>query len=261
MCRCILQKKQIEFLHKVDVSVHDLERLSNEAKILLLATCQAVSEVNVFLKMYLSISHERTKYTEINAINNAHRHIIIRNMTSKLFEYHEFLGQMKDSDLSDDAELSKAISDVLDGWTKLKNSDGYKVVRSLRHEATFHYSADAFRKSLKHLDSRGDMYLLFHEMQGNDIHPIGVELVFVSRLRRMVGRDARDEIVLRRYEAWHGWSLEALSWLRSCLEEFWLTLFFEPIGKSGKKMMFWLDSEYVGDLRRVKMPVFHRTED
>lgn len=141
----------------------------------------------------------------------------------------------------------------------LKADEIYRLVQSIRNEATSHTTMSAARKNLKFMSDDADCSLYMHDLNGNSFFPMGEELMFAARLDRHAGFGASPEEKITLLEKWKDWNLAANSWLGEVHVNFTLKTTFEDKNKiPAYRHPYWIPPAMVGQSDDRKTPLFIR---
>jgi hypothetical protein len=257
----VREYRAIEFFSELDLKWHHLDEMNDDQKSALAVICFAVSEVNALSRMYLFAHHELSGFPAIDFAIMTQVHSVLRNWSAKLFEMSEFLSFRDKDNRTTDKQLIRLGSAALDAFKKLKDDEGYRVARALRHEATNHYLLGPVRKNLPFVSDRANCTFFLHKQRGNSIYPLGDEVLFAGRLNREGAKFDTTSEKKQAYDKWFDWNLKATDWLHDVHLDFFRE-FIGPIAKKHRLRLrlrdYWIDPILVSDRDSPKIPVVFR---
>ncbi|WP_172294001.1 hypothetical protein [Pseudoruegeria sp. HB172150] len=251
---------QIEFLYEYRISKSQFDQLKDHEKVLVAMSCFAITEINVFSRVYIFASPPEIGAEVIDRLNFIQRFIVLRTWSAKIFEFFSFIEKIvPKSDWG--AEFRELISSAQEEFSRIRSQDKYSVVRLIRHEVTNHYSYDAAMKNMKHVADGAEIAFHLHTMDGNCWYPLGEEVMFSGRLNRHTSNRATVEERLNISSEWMEWNLEATRAVRdfhgNVLTELILKKFPD---KKAQKKMYWLPQSHVAAISSTYVPIVARKE-
>jgi len=249
--------KAILKLDEYLVSKSDLDGLSDDQQAAFAVLCFAVSELNSLARMYLFSSQKLNEQGEIIAALAIQSNLLIRTISSKLFEIREFLEFKGKYNKTSDSKLLEFGKNATQRFAAIGEGVGYDFAVKLRHEASFHYHLKPARKRLKWVSSDALRSLYLHKLKGNSFYPFGEEALFIGLINESIS--SLDEVPKAQelIEAWANWSTSASGLVNELFDEFVTNfiLSLNPDRKSFEKV-YWVDPELIGTLVSTKTPAF-----
>jgi hypothetical protein len=260
--RAAMAYSKLEYIYKIRITQDDIASLPEDQAACLGVLSFAASESNVLRRTYLHASHDNQNDTTLDSGLFVQRFTLLRIMSAKLFEIEEFLRfEGKNNRTADQTVLSLAEA-ALSDFEKLKDSDGYRVARKMRHEATNHYSFKAAKRNLKHLPKDANCSLFLHEKNGNSYYPFGEELMFMAGVSAFVGGGKTTEDKLELFRTWFDWTKDAGAWLDRVNYDFHRKIVLSRFpDKVARQEVKWLSPQLAASHEAAKIPLFLRSED
>jgi len=257
-----LKNKALVHLEEFQVSWNVLRQLPEDHLAAVAVLSYAVSETNALLRIYLSQAHEHVGQKALDSASNIQRFIIIRNLSSRLFEAENFITSLASKDDESQNVVSRLAKDSSIRFSELRSGEGYFVARDIRHEATAHYSFSAAKKNLRRVHKGADCNMYLHRLNGNCFYPFGEEVMFHARLNRrwekIQTKEERDSF----FSSWLDWTLEANAWLDRTHAEFTNELIFKALGRNQtRKATYSAPLEFSGHAADRLTPVFLQETD
>jgi len=254
--------KALEKLVEFPVRWSDLDGLTTDQKAFLAIVSYAASEFNILRRLYLFASHETTdEDQDILFGTTMQRLVVLRTWSAKLFELSQTVEKLSKENGTSDLVVQRVAKSAWKSFEDTKLTDGYKIARNVRHEATNHYSMDAAKRNLPFVPSHANCGLFMHEKDGNSFYPMGEEVMFMGRMNRSGSSLKTDEERAEQLNLWARWNLDATRWSRELQRSIDTELLFDHMpGRSGKQKVYWFDPELVGGLTGRRVPLFLRTE-
>lgn len=253
------EKTAIVHLTQYPISVNEFSALSKDQQAGLAIVSYAVSESNVFAKLFIAAAHDPVDEAVIDSSIAMQQFTILRAWSAKLFEVEAFLclgGKKKESE---DVLLLKIAAECLNEFSVLRQHEGYPITRDLRNEATSHYSFSSARKNLEHLSQSFDASMYLNEQTGNSFYPLGEEVMFVGRINRRAANLTDKAERMKILESWMNWNIQANQWLVSCHNKFVRQLLFDRFeNKYARKRVFWVPPALSLTKEEAKVPIFYR---
>lgn len=221
----------------------------------------AMNEVNVIQKFYISISHEYQGIEVVDGALNIHKFFLLRTWSSKLFEVQNFLTLGGKKKKTEDRKLLRLANQALDEFKPLRTGDSFELVRFLRNEVSNHFSFKSAKDNLAYVRATADFNFYTHEVGGNDLYPMGEEVLFQARLSRkwanFASQGKKNKLLLE----WLNWNLKANKWLQETHFSFHKSLLFKPLNNiKFKNVNYKLPNKFVGDIGRNKLPIFYEID-
>ena len=254
-----MQNKKIEFLYEYVVPFEDFKKLDENSQSLIAISCYAVTEINVFAKLYIFGALELLGDDPLEVMNMIQRLTILRSWAAKLFEFHDCIKTLRAS--GTDAEAISAIkSKALCDFDQLTDGVGRSLAKIIRNEATSHYSLKAAKKNLSHIAGKAKLSMLAHEMTGNSMYPLGEEVMFAGRLNRY--GQSRTEGKETLVDDWMNHNLKVTEWVRvtheSVVKNLLLARFPE---RRFRQRMHYIRDDSAAEIGSLFVPIFARKRD
>jgi len=245
-------------LAEYELTWSELESLPKDHIALFSVLSYALSEINVFRKLYVSVAHPYIQVQTIDSANNINKFALLRTWGSKLFEIAECLRVIHKKNETSDVTLLELAQSASTQFEPLRQGEGMQVARYIRNEAAHHYSFSSARENLGHVSYEGDFNFYTHDVGANDFFPIGEEVLFHGRLNRKwkstPSKADRDAL----FGKWLDWNLDATEWLHETHAKAAFELIFSPLGRSEfKEKPYRVPENFVGDVSRNRMPIFY----
>jgi hypothetical protein len=241
------------------VSNEELAGLTEDQRAAFAVLCFAISELNFLSKMFRYSGHSDQEKDEIIAAWGIQSHILIRTISSKLFELREFFKFTGNNNRTSDPYLEKLRKRANEKFREIDKHEGLKLAKSIRHEASFHYRLGAAKKRLAsvHGDCIKSLYL--HELGVNSFYPYGEEDLFIGLINEIAGSVEDKAKAKRVIEAWGEWSRQSASAFNELLSEFVEELIVKRRpAKRPLEKMYWVEPSLVGEVEKTKLPAFVR---
>lgn len=249
--------KALVHLEEYHLSWDELKTLPEDHLAAVAVLSYAVSETNALLRIYLSQDHAYVEKKAINSASNIQRFVIIRSISSRLFELEAFLKEITGQDESKKDQLRLLGRAALVGFNKLKNSEEYELARTIRHDATNHYSFSSAKKNLMRVHKGADCNMYMHRMNGNCFYPFGEEVMFHARLNRRWANISSKKERDQKFKKWLDWTLKMKSWLDEVHANFTDELVFKPLGRNSvRKEVYWVQQNFVSKAKDKLTPIF-----
>lgn len=249
--------KAVVQLYELRLSPSDLREASDEAVAMIAVFSYAVSELNSFLRLYISSLHEGCQPPLDHAVA-IQKISLMRVISSKLFEFVEFLRfpKLSPTDPSLRAFSAKMCAD----FNSLGTRAGFETARRIRNEATSHYSFGAALKNVKHVSDRANFNMYMHRNQGNCFYPLGEEVMFMGAMNRyghsIRSAAEREEL----FRIWFEWCSECYGWLSRGMSELLNLILPPPVkGRALRQKTYFVPLEIVGTHSSPRAPVFFKT--
>lgn len=253
-----MANKKIEFLSKFKLTADEFKSLDKETRAVVALSCFAVTELNIFSKIYIFGAPEIDDQTDIDIINYIQRHSILRTWGAKIFEFQEFIKEI-DPTGADKDELQRIKSNALASFSELKKAGGYELARTLRHETANHFSLKAARKNVDFVSTNANLSMLLHEIDGNSSFPLGEEVMFAAKLNRYTSNLADESKRVAILDEWMNFNLAASSWLRNVHFEIIDKLILRKLGKKiAGSQIYYLSGDSVAEIGEMCLPLFVR---
>lgn len=257
----MVENKALVKLAQYRITSSDLDKLTQDQKAAYAVLCYSISEINALQRMYLCSGPDLPEAPELVAAVAMQRNLLIRVLSSKLFELREFLkfegkyNRTKDSALTD---FGKSFEDRL---SALDDCEGFRFAKRLRNEGSFHYHLKPTRARLEwvHPSAQSSMYI--SKAQGSNFFPYGEEVLYEGLLNEFIG-SMDDEVAARELlESWAEWSMSFIREANKLFTEFFLR-FIEPASSTqyAREKVYWVSPEVVSEIGGVCIPAFLRTD-
>ncbi len=253
-----MSKKALQKQFEYPLTWKDLAVLPPEQLALLSLANFAATELNILQRIYIQTAHNLTQDAALDVAIAAQRYVVLRTWSAKLFEFAAMFEDLLKQKLKDDRTLELA-KEAVELFEALKKSDGYAIVRNVRHEASNHYSFSAALKNLSHVPDHANCNMYLNKLDGNSYYPMGEEVMFVGRLNRHGASIKTEEEKQQLLGLWHDWNLEANGWLRNIHER----IFSEIVSarfpdRFAREKLYWFDPSLAGDMVPPSIPIFLR---
>lgn len=238
----------------------DLKSLPNDHAAALGLVSYAVGEICVLFRLYASSPDPSGDIDDdVQVAILTQKLVLMRAISSKLFEFVDFIEQKETFHQTDDEVLRQLFVSTRQSFANMSNGIGYKIARNVRHEATYHYSLKATRKNLSLDLSSSNLDLFPNEPFGNAFYPFGESAVFMLSLKRQLNKLGSEESEQSAIDEWFTWVLGGVNWLRECHTAFLETLIFaHHPGRQAIESVHWVDPRIVGKAGEPTAPVFVR---
>lgn len=235
--------------HELPLKKGDLSTICEDRVALFALTSYAVTELNVFARLMISVMHEVERDDAINMATFIQQSCVLRIWTLKLFEFHDCLEKLSRGVGTSDSkviELAKKAITSFDSEPKLHSS--FKLARNVRNETAGHYSFKAAKKNLSHVGNSGIASLFVNQKSGNSFYPFGEEVMFIGRLNRHGASLSDVSDKLKTTDKIFAWTKAANSWARQVhLEVFQILIAPSLGGKFKKRSVYWVKPKKVGE--------------
>ncbi|MFK7835149.1 MAG: hypothetical protein AB8B60_02915 [Sulfitobacter sp.] len=253
-----MNKKALQKQFEYPLTWKDLAVLPAEQLALLSLANFAAAELNILQRIYIQTAHNLTQDAALDVAIAAQRYVVLRTWSAKLFEFAAMFEGLLKQGLEDDTTLEMA-KEAVERFGALKESDGYAIVRNVRHEASNHYSFSAALKNLSHVPDHANCNMYMNKLDGNSYYPMGEEVMFVGRLNRHGASIKTEEEKQQLLVIWHDWNVEANEWLRKVHERIFskfVSVRFPD--RSAREKLYWFDPKLAGDMVPPSIPIFLR---
>ena len=213
-----------------------------------------VTELNVLQRIYLQADHREIESPIVEEITAIQRNLVMRTISSKLFEFVEFCDGVVRSCKS--VTLSNLVRASVERFRSLDETKGFEIARNLRHESANHYSFKAALKNLQFVDEDTNFDIYAGKLEGNTFFPFGERLMFNARMDRhfdSTGFSDTGEYL----DHWIAWMLGSASWARLLHKQAFEVLWMEahPTGKFEEESVR-LPEALVVSLDTASLPLF-----
>jgi len=256
----VSEKKSLVHLVEYPMTRRELSELSEDQQAVLAILSYAVSEANVFAKLYIAAAQDLIDDKVIDSAASIQRFVVLRSWSAKLFEVEDFLLLGGKKKKTKDPEIIGLAEASLEEFKALREQEGYQISRDMRNEATSHYSFSAAKKNLPFVSDHAVCNMYLHEQNGNSFYPLGEEVMFIGRLNRR-GANLDKEETAALLGIWMQWNISANKWLSETHLRFVRDLVLKKFEKKyARKRAFWVPSEHVATNSEARVPVFYRKE-
>lgn len=251
-----MDKKSLAHYLEFQTNWNELSRIP-ESHLAAVALLQyAVTDVNALRKIYLCQDHDLTGEKATDSAINTHRFVILRSWSSRIFEAIQFLKSGQRKDFCNEPKLKELADEAMGKLYEISQGDGYETARTIRNEATNHYSFSAAKKNLKHVDASMNVNMYIAENCGNQFYPMGEAVMFHALLNRRWS-DQTEQQRTQRFHDWLFWNLDANKWLSDVLGRFVQEIMFNSLGRSSiRKTTYWVSPDYASDRSGKLTPIF-----
>ncbi len=257
-----MSNTRIEHIYKYEISPAEIASLPADQAACLGVLSFAASESNVLRRSYLHASHDIIGDMTLDTGLFVQRFIFLRLISAKLFEVQDFLSFGGRKKTTEDAIILRLAEDALSDFESIKNTDGYRLARKMRHEATAHYSFAAAKKNLRHLPIKANCNMYLHNKGGNSFYPFGEELMFMAGVTAYAGGGKSTQDLLELFDLWFNWTTQAGSWLDRVNYKFHRELVLDVFPKKvARQEVKWLSKDMAASHEEMKIPLFLRSED
>lgn len=248
-------KSSIVHFYEFSIKKSDLSGLSHDEVAAVGALSQICNELNVFSNL-LSLCHEPdTRDKPITFAANLQHHVLLRNLSSHVFEAIDFLKEVVDYAKDSEIGIMQKFSEASAKIENLQLSGGHAINRNIRNEIAFHYKFSVAKKNAKSLPKDADSSVYVNELDGNSYFVLGESLMFFERLKRHSNSDKKLEDAEALSAAWLEWTLHAVRLIKDLQSEVF-GLILDHLAISPRKTHYFVDPSYVANSKSGRLPVF-----
>ncbi len=256
-----MENKALIKLVEYPLTQRELQVLNLEIRACFSLFCHGVSEINALQRLFILTSGEPAEEKEILIASSIQTNVLMRTLSSKLFELREFLEFKGKYNRTNDEELIAFGKSAGARLAKLDDSEGFKFAKKLRHEAAFHYQMKPARERQKHIHETADASLYMTKAEGGSFFPYGEEALFIGLINQTVDATDNKDAAKKLINSWSKWSTEFIRTLNEIFSDFFERFVQVAFpNKYAKEKVFWVSSELVGEIRAARSPVFLRTK-
>lgn len=246
-------------LYKFSISRDDYLNLGEDKAAYLGLVNHAATELNVLARLAILSEHDHSWNRIAQLASICQRSVIIRILSSKLFEFFKELRKISSSEIIDPVVKTLSVSAV-SSFDELALSRAFHAVSRVRDETTNHYSFKALKKNLKHIGPDPDLDLYMTESIGNSFSLMGEEVSFTARLNRQYHSVPDEELADGAMGEWHDWNIKAGKWVHAVYSDTNLTILSDLISqRSIEKMSIEIPQELVSGSRSF-LPIIWEAE-
>jgi hypothetical protein len=223
------EEKILVKLREFELTLQDLNALSDDQKAAFSVIAFAVSEINALSRVYMFSAHRGIGKSAIDYAVQIQRNSLLRIWSSKIFEFAEFLKFTNKTGKTSDSKVLNLAKMAISDFEKLQKGSGYKIAMVLRNTAANHYSFKAARRLLAHLRDDTDCSLFFGHLRSNSFFPLGEAGMFVSNIYATSGAGAASDAFQKATQEWLDWLGEASLWVDSVQDAFFRDVIQEAV--------------------------------
>lgn len=244
--------------HEIKLKKSDLNALSEEEMAILGMLSYICNELNVFARLLRLSERQEDRSGPIKFASDLQYHVILRTLSSRLFEAHQFLDEVSNKVGNLRPDFSKIIRESAEGIEKLRDSEGHAINRSIRNETGFHYKFKTALKNVRSLSDDADASIYVSDMDGNSYFSLGESVVFFERLRRFSDADKKYENPESLAEVWLFWCLEVVRLVKK-LQADLFGLVLDTTDSVSRKTHYFVNPDIVAEGGRDVVPIFLRS--
>lgn len=250
-------EKEIEF-SKVTFTSGELRGLPSIHSGALVSTCLAINEINSFLKITLLAENSGPPARDISEdilteIAHSETIIYIRNLSSKILEYMNMIGDYKKKcERNSDSSMQSFIDKATKIIDEIRTSNGYNLALWYRNTVTNHYLVSEITKLVREGDIGADnaehsIYL--HEKEGNSGYVLG-EQILLAKLSEN-GNDPIEQNLI-----FHDWVISSARKIVQLHHEFCLNFLDKHCpNKKAVKVTLTPEAHLTGHLKDTCLPI------
>jgi hypothetical protein len=224
----------------------------------------AENEINALRRVTLLAMKTLDGYPELEHAAAIQRNIFLRQLSSKLYEFLEF---MKPKDPKKHAKFRNKLDQILtDAFEKfdqeieeLRSLKGNLIAARVRDKLAHHFDFGFVNKSVKESKYDFDSSLFLLEKGGNSYFAIGESVVFGAMVQaESNGAEAIFQVV-EDVDKWIDWTLKVSELAtRVHLELLDKIIFSNFPDRTATEMRYSVPSDLLADVDQFRMPIFVR---
>ncbi|WP_282022192.1 hypothetical protein [Ruegeria faecimaris] len=238
----------------------DLSWMTKEEMAVLGTLSFICNELNVFARFLRLTEQQVDDIGPVKFAADLQYNVVLRTLTSKAFEAHEFLRQVSKKAKSADSEIFGLVQKKEQNISELKSSDGRAKNLNIRNDVSFHYDFDLAKKNIKSLPEDADASVYLNSLDCNSYSVLGERLMFVERLRRFSDADKKFEDPDELAKSWIEWSSQVFFLIMELQSEL-IGLVLSKVGKVAKETSYFVEPEFIAADSDAVIPVFVRSDE
>jgi hypothetical protein len=243
--------------HEFRLKKSELNSLTKEEKAIWGMLSYICNELNVFARLLRLSNRSEAQDAPIKFAADLQHHVVLRTLSSRVFEAYEFLSEASKKSRDVDQEILKLIEAKAVQIEQLGSAAGHSINRNIRNETSFHYRYKTALKNAGSLPEDADASIYISSLDGNTYFVFGESMMFIERLRKFSDADRKfeDPEVLAEY--WLKWTLEVVKLIKQ-LQADLFGIVLEKLNKKARKTHYFVEAGFVAEENCDPIPVFVR---
>ncbi len=238
----------------------DLSWMTREEVAVLGTLSFICNELNVFSRFLRLTEQQVDDIGPVKFAADLQYHVVLRTLTSKAFEAHDFLEQVSKKAKSTDSEIFGLFQNKEKEIKELKLSDGHSKNQNIRNEISFHYKLKTAKKNADKLPEDADASVYLNPLDCNSYSVLGEQLMFVERLKRFSDGDKKFEDPEKLGKSWLEWSSQVVFLIMKLQSEL-IGFVLNKVEKVARETSYFVEPKFIVVDSDAVMPVFFRSDE